>query len=229
MAELTHFYQGIIWLHAKQKTNHLHIVILKCGVINDNDPVGTVNSNAIHPDAAGHQQAVVGVELTELALPDGQIHHDSSANWLVEILPDEGKHGSSAHTGRAFKDKVAVRPGAKVQSDSFRAEHRFRFLLAVNIFLLPAGVVKDSGEVHIEKDLGQIGDNLSICRECKVSAMQLVHDLIEQGIVILLYLGAGSAFLRSWVVQVERIDPLGSFLCISHHRSGRESMDFILD
>ena len=96
-----------------------------------------------------------------------------------------------------------MRPGTKVQSDSIRAEHRFRFLLAVNIFLLPAGVVKNSGEVHIEKDLGQIGDNLSICRECKVSAVQLVHDLIEQGIVILLHLGAGLAFLRSCAVQVE--------------------------
>ena len=60
--------------------DYLHIVILKCGVINYNDPMRFVNSNAIHPDAAGHQQAVISVEFAELALPDGQIHHDSFAN-----------------------------------------------------------------------------------------------------------------------------------------------------
>ena len=164
-----------------------------------------------------------------MALADSQIHHNSSADGLIEIFPDERKHGLSAHTGGAFKGKVSMCSGAEVQRDSLRPERGFRFFLTVNVFLLSAGTVKNPGEVHIEKDLGQIGDNLSVCRECKVAAMQLVHDLIEQGIVILLHLGAGLAFLRSCAVQVERIDPLGSFLCVSHHSSGREPMDFIFD
>ena len=90
-----------------------------------------------------------------------------------------------------------MRPGAEVQDDSFGAEHTFRFLLAVGVFLLSVGAVKDPGKVHVEKDLGKIVDNRSIRGECKIPAMQPVHDLIEQGIVILIHLNADLTFFRS--------------------------------
>ena len=92
---------------------------------------------------------------------------------------------------------------AKIQSNALGAERGLRFYLLVRVLFLLTGTVKDAGEIHIENHIRKVCGELSIRRRGEISSVQLVHDLIEQGIVILLHLGAGLAFLRSCAVQVE--------------------------
>ena len=59
-------------------------------VVDDDDPVGPVDVHDLHPNAAGEHKAVVCIELAELAVVDGQVHHDASAHYVVNIRTEEG-------------------------------------------------------------------------------------------------------------------------------------------
>ena len=137
-----------------------------------------VDSNAVDPLAAGHHKTVVGIELAELAHPDGQIHGDAPGNCGIEILPDERKHSVSAHAAGAFKGKIAVLPAAEIRRDALWTKHGFCFQQPIRVLLLLTGAVKDAREIHIENHIRKVGDDLSIRRRGELSAMKLVHDLI---------------------------------------------------
>ena len=57
-------------------------------IVDDHHPVGPVNADAVNADTAGQHQAVVGIELAELAVTDGHIHHDAAAHGVIKRLPE---------------------------------------------------------------------------------------------------------------------------------------------
>ena len=59
-------------------------------IINYDDPVGSVDFDAVNSHPAGKHQTIVSVEFGKLAAVDVQIHHNAAANRLVVVLTDEG-------------------------------------------------------------------------------------------------------------------------------------------
>ena len=196
-------------------------------IVDDHHPVGPVNFDAVDPHAAGQHQAVVGVELAELAVADGHVHHDTAAHRVVKILPDEGQPRLTAHAARAFEGQIAVRPGAEVQAHSLGAEQSIGLLLPDQIFLSGSAPVEDAGEVHIENDVREIGDQLPARRSGKGVAVQCAHDLIKQRAVVLL-VGHRErfAFFRLGGAEMEHIRTI-LFSAIADYGSGGQFVDLI--
>ena len=59
-------------------------------IVDDHHPVRLVDADTVDADTAGQHQSVVGVELAELAVTDGHIHHNATAYRVIKILSDEG-------------------------------------------------------------------------------------------------------------------------------------------
>ena len=59
-------------------------------IVDDHHPVRLVDADTVDADTAGQHQSVVGVELAELAVTDGHIHHNAAAYRVIKILSDEG-------------------------------------------------------------------------------------------------------------------------------------------
>ena len=155
-------------------------------IVDDHHPVGPVNADAVNADTAGQHQAVVGIELAELAVTDGHIHHDAAAHRIMTILPDEGQPRLPAHAARTLKGEVTMCPGAKVQADTFGTEQGPGLLLSNQVVLSGTAPVKDAGEVHIENDVREVRHQLPVGCSGEGIAVQHAHDLIEQCVIVLL-------------------------------------------
>ena len=155
-------------------------------IVDDHHPVGPVNADAVNADTAGQHQAVVGIELAELAVTDGHIHHNASAHRIIKILPDEGQPRLPAHAARTLKGEVTMCPGAKVQADTFGTEQGLRFFLPDPVFLSGTAPVEDAGEVYIENDVREVSHQLPTGSSGEGIAVQHAHDLIEQCVIVLL-------------------------------------------
>ena len=155
-------------------------------IVDDHHPVGPVNADAVNADTAGQHQAVVGIELAELAVTDGHIHHDAAAHRVIKILPDEGQPRLPAHAARTLKGEVTMCPGAKVQADTFGTEQGPGLLLPDQVFLSGSAPVEDAGEVHIENNIRKVGHQLPAGCSGEGIAVQHAHDLIEQCVIVLL-------------------------------------------
>ena len=148
--------------------------------------MGPVNADAVNADAAGQHQPIVGVELAELAVTEGHIHHDASAHGVIKIFPNEGQPRLPAHAARTLKGKVTMRPGAKVQAHALGTEQGLRFFLPDPVFLSGTAPVEYAGEVHIENDVREVSHQLPTGSSGEGIAVQHAHDLIEQRVIILL-------------------------------------------
>ena len=58
-------------------------------VVDHNDAVRLVNTNAVYPDSAGKQQFIVCIELTELTALQDHIHHHAPAHWLIQVCTNK--------------------------------------------------------------------------------------------------------------------------------------------
>ena len=155
-------------------------------IVDDHHPVGPVNADAVNADAAGQHQPIVGVELAELAVTEGHIHHDASAHGVIKIFPNEGQPRLPAHAARTLKGEVTMRPGAKVQAHALGTEQGLGLLLSDQVFLSGSAPVEDAGEVHIENDVREVSHQLPTGRSGEGIAAQHAHDLIEQCVIVLL-------------------------------------------
>ena len=155
-------------------------------IVDDHHPVGPVNADAVNADTAGQHQAVVGIELAELAVTDGHIHHDAAVHGVIKIFPNEGQPRLPAHAARTLKGEVAMRAGTKIKADTFGTEQGLGLLLPDQVFLSGAAPVEDAGEVHIENDIRKVGHQLSFRCSGESIAVQHAHDLIEQCVIVLL-------------------------------------------
>ena len=155
-------------------------------IVDDHHPVRLVNANAVNADTAGQHQSVVGIELTELAVPDGHIHHNAAAHGIIKILSDEGQPRLPAHAARTLKGEVAMRPGAEIQARALGAEQGLGLFLPDQVFLPGTAPVEDTGEVHIENDIGEVRHQLPAGSFGEGIAVQHAHDLIEQCVIVLL-------------------------------------------
>ena len=77
-------------------------------IVYDDDPVFFVNADAVHPGSTGEHETIVGVAFAELASVQLHIQHDPLAHGLIQIRPDEGEAGLTAHAGGALKGHIAV-------------------------------------------------------------------------------------------------------------------------
>ena len=148
--------------------------------------MGPVNADAVNADTAGQHQAVVGIELAELAVTDGHIHHDAAAHGIIKILPDEGQPRLPTHAARTLKGKIAMRAGAKIKAHALGTEQGLRFFLPDPVFLSGTAPVEDAGEVHIENDVREVSHQLPTGSSSEGIAVQHAHDLIEQRVIVLL-------------------------------------------
>ena len=100
--------------------------------------------------AAGKHQAVVGVELGELTLPDLHAQGHALPHGVVKIGADEGELVFPAHAGRSLERHEAGRPSVKGKLDPLRPKEQFRLFLQ---FLHQSGrrAVEDAGEVQHHK------------------------------------------------------------------------------
>ena len=155
-------------------------------IVNDHHPVGPVNADAVNADTAGQHQAVVGIELAELAVTDGHIHHDAAVHGVIKIFPNEGQPCLPAHAARTLKGKIAMRAGAKIKAHALGTEQGLRFFLPDPVFLSGTAPVEYAGEVHIENDVREVSHQLSTGSSGEGIAVQHAHDLIEQRVIILL-------------------------------------------
>ena len=155
-------------------------------IVDDHHTVGPVNTDAVNTDTAGQHQTVVGVELAELAVTDGHIHHNAAAHRVIKILSDEGQPRLPAHAARTLKGEVAMRAGAKIKAHALRTEQGLGLLLPDQMFLPVTAPVKDAGEVHIENDVREVGHQPPAGCSDEGIAVQHAHDLIEQCVIVLL-------------------------------------------
>ena len=155
-------------------------------IVNDHYAVGPVNADTVDAHAAGQHQAVVGVELAELAVSDGHIHHDAAAHSIIKILPDEGQPRLSAHAARTLKGEVSMRAGAKIKAHALGTEQGLGLFLSDQVFLPDTAPVEDAGEVHIENDVREVSYQLLTGCSGEGIAVQHAHDLIEQCVIVLL-------------------------------------------
>lgn len=159
-------------------------------IVDDHHPVGSVNADAVNTDTAGQHQAVVGIELAELAVTDGHIHHDAAAHGVIKIFPNEGQPRLPAHAARTLKGKIAMRAGAKIKAHALGTEQGLRFFLPDPVFLSGTAPVEDAGEVHIENDVREVSHQLPTGSSGEGIAVQHAHSLIEQCVIALL-MGCG--------------------------------------
>ena len=197
-----------------------------CQVVHDDDPVGTVDIYAVDANAAGQHQTVVDVELGELAIADGHVHHDPAAHRLIEVGPNEGQLPLPAHAAGALKCQIAVLTGSKVQPHAVGPEHILRLPLALQMFR--RGVpVKDTVEVHVEDHVGQVGDGRSVVRLGEAVAAQDAHGLEEQRVAVLLVERAVySAPLGGGAVQMKGPDSV-CLLGVAGNRPGGQLVDSV--
>ena len=148
--------------------------------------MGPVNADAVNADTAGQHQSVVDVELAELAVTDGHIHHNAAAHRVIKILSDEGQPRLSAHAARTLKGEISMRAGAKIKAHALGTEQGLGLLLPNQVFLPGTAPVEDAGEVHIENDVREVGYQLPTGCFGEGVAVQHAHDLIEQCVIVLL-------------------------------------------
>ena len=195
-------------------------------IVYDDDPVIFVNADAVYPGSTGEHETIVGIEFAELATSQFHIQHDPLAYGFIQIRPDKGETGLTAHAGGAFKSHIAVWAAAEVQSDPLGTEHVSGLLPAG--LLRPSGStpVKDPGKVHIEQHIGKRCDFL-IATLPPALPVELVHQLMEHGAAVLLVLGTRYlAVLGGTAVQSKDVNAV--FLRgIAHHCPGREFVDLI--
>ena len=196
-------------------------------VLHDNDPVGTVNVHAVDARAAGQHQAVIGVQLGELALVNVHAQHDAAAHRVMEVCADEGQPRLTAHAAGALESHITAGAGTEVQSHALGTEHGPGFLLAYPLFFAGGAAVKDTVEVHVEDGVGQVGDELPIAGFGVTVTTQDAHGLEEQGIAVLLVGGRSAfAFLRRQRAEIE-----GVAICrlhgVTHHRTGGQLKDLV--
>ena len=165
-------------------SDDIYIALHNIRIIHHDHTVRSVDANAIYACTTGKHQAVVGVELTELAGADLHIQHNALTHTLIEVCPDEGQPCVAAHAAGALKGTIAVRTAAEVQDHAFRSEHGLRFLLTLQL-PCTAPTVENTLEVHIENYICQIGNGLFIVRLLIRIPMQLAHSLEEQCVAIL--------------------------------------------
>jgi len=185
-----------------------------------------VNADAVHPGSAGEHEAVVGVEFAELASVQFHVQHDPLAHGLIQICPDEGETGLTAHAGGAFKSHIAAGTAAEVQGDPLGTEHVSGLLPAGLLRLSSSTPVKDPGEVHVEQHIGESRD-LLLTTFSPAIPVELVHQLVEHGAAVLLVPGTRYlAVLGGTAVQSKDVNAV--FLRgIAHHCPGREFVDLI--
>ena len=155
-------------------------------IVDDHHPVGPVNADAVNADTAGQHQSVVGIELAELAVTDGHIHHNAAAHRVIKILSNEGQPRLPAHAARTLKGKIAMRAGAKIKAHALGTEQGPGLLPPDPVFLSGTAPVEDAGEVHIENDVREVSHQLPTGSSGEGIAVQHAHDLIEQCVIVLL-------------------------------------------
>ena len=161
------FLHPVIASHSVLRTVVLHSddgdKVLRAGlVLHHDNPVGAVDVHAVNARAAGQHQAVVGVQLGELALVDVHAQHDAPAHRVIEICLDEGQPRLTTHAAGTLEGHVPMRAGAEVQSHTLGAEHGPGLLLADTLLFAGGAAVKDAVEVHVEDGVGQVGNQCSV-------------------------------------------------------------------
>ena len=121
-------------------------------IIDNDDPPIIQEPFAVNPSAAGKEQTVIGVELTQLALPNGHAEHHAFFQLFVNISPDEAEFGITAHTGRTLEGHIGVQVALQTKLDSLRAEHPFCFSLELR-HLTHRLSIKDAGKINVDKHL----------------------------------------------------------------------------
>ena len=196
------------------------------GIVHYNDAVLPVDPDTVHPNAGRKQEAVVGVELTELAAVQFHVQHDPPAHGFIQICPDEGEAGLAAHTGGALKGHIAAGAAAKIQGDPLGTEHISGLLPTDLLCSSGPAPVKDPSEVHVEQHIGNRCDFL-IATLPPALPVELVHQLMEHGAAVLLVLGTWYlAVLGGAAVQSKGVNAV-LLRGITHHRPGRELIDLI--
>ena len=122
------------------------------GIINDDDPPIIKEPFTINPTAAGKEQAVIGVEFTQLALPNGNTEHHAFFQLFIKVRPNEAEFGIAAHTGRTLEGHIGVQVALQTKLDSLRAEHPFCFSLKLR-HLAHRLSIKDAGKINVDKHL----------------------------------------------------------------------------
>ena len=133
-------------------------------IVHHDDAVWLVNADPLHPHAAGEHQAVVGVELAELAVADGHVHLDAPAYLVIDVLLEEGEPALAAHTSGPLEGQIAAGPGTQVQDHSLRAEHVPGLLPADLLTGTRVSAVEDAGEIHVEDHIREIRDHPAVIR-----------------------------------------------------------------
>ena len=133
-------------------------------IIYHNNTVGLVNADPVQPHASGEYQTVVSVKFTELTITDGHVHLNTAAHLTVHVLPKKGQLALAAHAVRTLKGEIALHPGAEIQAHALRTEHIPCLLLTDLLSRQRAAAVENSGEVHIENDIGKTIDQMVVCR-----------------------------------------------------------------
>ena len=118
-------------------------------------------------------------------------------------------------------------PGAKIQDDSLRTEHTFRFLLANNLPLAQSSCIEYLLKIHIKNNIRKLLAHFLRDRFLIPSAVDLGQDLEEQGVAVLLVSGRGhQAVFHCRRIQIIFIDSV-LLNRIAHHRSGREFVNSV--
>ena len=159
-------------------------------IVHNDDPVGFCQIHRVHPCPAGEHQTIVGIELGELTAAHLQVQHDPAPDRFTEIRPKKRQPCLPAHIAGAFKGQIGAGTGTEIQSDPLRTEHGLSFLLPLQPAHGAAGF-KDAGKVHVEDDVGKLGDHRVVCGQSRLAAVEDREDLIEQRVVLL---GLGSGF-----------------------------------
>ena len=206
--------------------NHVNILHGKGGIVHDDDAVRFRDPNAVDPGPAGEHQAEVGVELRELALAHGHVQQDAAAHLLINVRAKEGQLRLTAHAAGTLKREITMLAGAEVQPHTLRAEHGLRLPLALQI-ACRAAVVEDAGEVRVEDNVLQTGNDLGVRVYLrKGSAVQHAHRLIKQRVILLLIAGVEKAFVCRSRIEMEGV-AVAALHSVAEDGADRERMDFI--
>ena len=126
------------------------------GIVHHNDMVG-VHMEAVLVDllSAGKHQAVVGIELGELAAADPHPQRHALPQRIIKIGADERKAVFPTHAGRALKGAKGHWAAPKDKLDPLRAKQPLRQLLQF-LHLARRLAVEDAGEVQIDEEAQQL-------------------------------------------------------------------------
>ena len=184
-------------------------------IVHNDYPVFLFNLDSVHADAAGEHQAIVGIELAELAFPDLHIQHDAAAHGPIEFLPDEGQPGVTAHAVGTGKGIIHILPGAEVQRHAVGAKHVLRLLLPLH-GLPRVPPVKDAGEIHVKHRLGKRVADLSFLCLGRGSSIHGAEQLMEERVVLLCFIGRENAAAGFVFVQAIPHPVIPCFFRIAH-------------